>query len=61
MFYYYVDYKHAFSNDREYWVQVAMRMDAMEALEIVNKYGAKGYEVRIQQCEEERHSTMEEC
>ena len=61
MFYYYVDYKHVFSNDREYWVQVAMRMDAMEALEIVNKYGAKGYEVRIQQCEEERHFTMEEC
>lgn len=60
MFYYYVDIKKAFSNDREYWCQVAMRMDGMEAMEIVNKYGKKGYEVRIQKCEEERHFTMEE-
>lgn len=61
MFYYYVDIKKAFSNDREYWVQVAMRLDDMEAMEVVNKYGAKGYEVRIQKCEQDRHFTMEEC
>ena len=61
MFYYYVDYKKAFNNDKEYWVQVAMRMDCMEAIKILNKYGSKGYEVRLQKCEEDRHFTMEEC
>lgn len=58
--FFYVDIRKAFSNDREYWCQVAMRMNGMEAMEIVNKYGAKGYEVRIQKCDEERHFTMEE-
>ena len=37
MFYYYVDYKKAFNNDKEYWVQIAMRMDCMEAIKILNK------------------------
>ena len=59
--FYYVDYKKAFNNDKEYWVQVAMRMDCMEAIKILNKYGFKGYECRLQKCEEERHFTMEEC
>ena len=61
MFYYYIDIKKAFNNDTEYWCQVAMRMKPEEAINILNKYGFKGYECRLQVCDEDRHSTMEKC
>lgn len=59
--FYYVDIKKCFSNDTEYWCQVGMRMKPEEAVEILNKYGFKGYECRLQICEEDRHSTTEKC
>lgn len=59
--FYYVDIKKCFSNDKEYWCQVGMRMNVIEAIEILNKYDSKGYECRLQVCNNDRHCTMVEC
>lgn len=59
MYYYYIDIRKTFNNDCEYWVQVGMRMNPEDAMEILNKYGKRGYECRIQKCKNDRHCTME--
>ena len=57
--FFYVDIRKAFSNDEEYWIQVGMRMNPEDAMEILNKYGKRGYECRIQMCDHDRRCTME--
>ena len=60
MFYYYVDYKKAFNNDKEYWVQVAMRMNLTDALKKLKAYNEKGWATRLQACNNDSHFTVEE-
>lgn len=58
--FYYVDYKKAFNNDKEYWVQVTMRMNLSDALKKIKAYNEKGWVTRLQVCNNDRHFTIEE-
>jgi hypothetical protein len=57
--FFYVDYKQARNDDLEYWIQFAMRMTMQDALEKLNALIAKGWDVRLQVCNEDRISTIE--
>ena len=57
--FFYVDYKQVRNDDREYWIQFAMRMTMQEALEKLNALIVKGWDVRLQVCNEDRISTVE--
>lgn len=57
--FYYIDYARCGCDDVEYWIQCSMRMNLQDALEKLNAMVSKGWECRLQVCNNDRHCTVE--